>query len=86
MSDGKIFMTEEFYDNLIGMCRHSGYLGMSWCVCDENGNKMDDNKVAPRRYICSENYYGTLVLWVDDNMVLAECEYINNYDEEDCDD
>ena len=63
----------DLFEKLSSVSR-SGYLGLSWCVCDAEGNRCDDEVVKEGRYICAENYYGYAVLYVDKGMVLVECE------------
>jgi hypothetical protein len=67
-----VMLSEEFYDRILNNCR-GGYLGLEWCVVDETGTPAPGSPLKPGMFIAAENYYGYMVLYVDDDMSLTEC-------------
>jgi hypothetical protein len=49
------------------------YVRLGWCVCDAEGDRCDDETVKEGRFICVEDAYGYVVLYVEKGMVLVEC-------------
>jgi hypothetical protein len=65
-------ITDQLHDRILGGCR-GGYLGISWCVTDAEGNPKPNAPLEPGMFIATENYYGYAVLRVNADMTLTEC-------------
>jgi hypothetical protein len=66
-------ISEELHDRILGTCR-GGYLGMSWSVTDSDGRPTPGAPLRPGMFIATENYYGYVVMRVNDDLTLTECE------------
>ena len=67
-------LSENFYDKLLESSR-GGYLGLTWNVCDANGESLGSGvPLKAGMFIVVENYYGDVVLHVNDDMSLTNCE------------
>ena len=66
-------ITEQLYDRILGECR-GGFLGMGWCVADADGNPAPGAPLKPGMFVAAENHYGYVVLHVNADMSLTECE------------
>ena len=70
----KTTISEELHDRILSECR-GGYLGLGWGVADETGRPVAPNTpLRPCMFIGAENYYGYVVLRVNADMSLTECE------------
>lgn len=68
-------ISEELHDRILSECRGGGYIGLGWCVTDEKGRPFAPGApLQPGMFIGAENYYGYVVLRVNDDMSLTECE------------
>lgn len=67
-------ITEQLYDRILGTCRRGGFLGLGWGVTDSTGNPTPDAPLKPGMFVGAENYYGYVVLHVNADMSLTECE------------
>ena len=67
-------ISEELHDRILSECR-GGYLGLGWGVTDETGCSLAPNTtLRPGMFIGADNYYGYVVLRVNADMSLTECE------------
>ena len=68
-------ISDELCDRIIAAASRGGYLGMGWAVTDEKGRPFAPGApLRPGMFIGAENYYGYVVLRVNDDMSLTECE------------
>ena len=66
-------IAEDFKDKLLGqVC--GGYVNMDWGVFDSNGNPTTPH-LQPGNFIVAENYYGYAILRVNENNMLAACDW-----------
>lgn len=67
-------LTEKLYDKMLASCR-GGFFVLTWGVCDANGEPLGrDVPLKAGMFIVAENYYGDVVLHVNDDMSLTTCE------------
>ena len=71
----KVKISEELCDRIVSAASHGRYLGMGWAVTDAEGQLLPPSTpLRPGMFIGAENYYGYVVLRVNDDMSLTECE------------
>lgn len=66
-------ISEQLYDRIVGNC-NGGFLGMDWCMADATGVQVTDSPLKHGMFLAAENYYGYVVLHVNADMSLTECE------------
>ena len=67
-------ISEELHDRILSECPGK-YLGLGWGVTDETGCSLAPNTpLRPGMFIGADNYYGFVVLRVNADMSLTECE------------
>lgn len=70
-------INEDLHDRILWGCP-GGFLGLGWVVTDETGRALAPNTpLRPGMFIGAENYYGYVVLRVNADMSLTECEKEN---------
>lgn len=65
-------ISEDLYDRILSRTR-GGFLGLGWVVTDAGGNPAPGAPLKPGMFVAAENYYGYVVLHVNDDMSLSEC-------------
>lgn len=71
---------ETLYDRILAAASCGGYLGMGWAVTDAEGNATPGAPLSPGMFIAAENYYGYVVMRVNDDLTLTECEREGDYE------
>ena len=71
----KMKISDELCDRIISAASNRGFIGMGWAVTDEKGRPFASGApLEPGMFVAAENYYGYVVLRVNADMSLTECE------------